>query len=390
MWICENCGQENSDLAVACRRCGQEKPTSAESGAGGKSPIRASARPSLAVPVLLSILLIVGVGLAWLKEEGTQLTGGGESVAAAQAEEGPSASEEEDPFLLARETAQAYGRKRVLAAGSQFTVGIRPDGNCEVTGRYYPDLSGWTDLIALSANLDTVAGLRADGTVLCSDARIDVSAWRNVVQIEYCAESHESNRHLVGLSASGTVLFAGTNYYGEGLVSEWRDMVDVAAGSKHTVGLRSDGTVEAVGSNACGQCEVSGWRQIVDVAASRYATYGLTADGRILVAGQYEDRNGPFVLPVPQWEDVVAILAGNDIGNGKDYVVGIRRDGTLVSNRTDYLTAAELNAFADVQSAAVSSWGYVVCTDSRGKVREAGWDVDGTRDTRDWPRLLVR
>ena len=70
--------------------------------------------------------------------------------------------------------------------------------------------------------------------------------------------------------------------------------------------------------------------------------------------------------------------------------VGIRRDGTLVSNRTDYLTAAELNAFADVQSAAVSSWGYVVCTDSRGKVREAGWDVDGTRDTRDWPRLLVR
>ena len=52
--------------------------------------------------------------------------------------------------------------------------------------------------------------------------------------------------------------------------------------------------------------------------------------------------------------------------------------------------SAELNAFADVQSAAVSSWGYVVCTDSRGKVREAGWDVDGTRDTRDWPRLLVR
>ncbi|PFN54858.1 chromosome condensation regulator, partial [Bacillus thuringiensis] len=45
-------------------------------------------------------------------------------------------------------------------------------------------------------------------------------------------------------------------------VSDWRDIVAIAAGCAHTVGLKSDGTVIAVGNNEFGQCDVGSWRDI--------------------------------------------------------------------------------------------------------------------------------
>ena len=51
----------------------------------------------------------------------------------------------------------------------------------------------------------------------------------------------------------------GWNEYGQCNVSDWCDIVAVAAGCAHTVGLKSDGTVVAVGDNEYGQCDVSGW-----------------------------------------------------------------------------------------------------------------------------------
>ena len=55
---------------------------------------------------------------------------------------------------------------------------------------------------------------------------------------------------------------AGWNKYGQCNVSDWRDIVAIAAGCAHTVGLKLDGTVVAVGDNEYGQCDVSGWSGI--------------------------------------------------------------------------------------------------------------------------------
>ena len=68
------------------------------------------------------------------------------------------------------------------------------------------------------------------------------------------------DHHTVGLKADGTVVAAGSNYYGKCNVSGWTDIVAISAGSYHTVGLRADGTVVAVGYNGGGQCNVFGWR----------------------------------------------------------------------------------------------------------------------------------
>lgn len=290
--------------------------------------------------------------------------------------------------------AEEYGRKKVVAAGDHFAVGIKPDGSCIAAGNPKPYVSSWTGMCSLSACGDTVAGLRSDGTVVCSDPTLNVRNWKDIVQIDYFEGLWGEDHHIVGLTSSGKVVAEGTNRYGECDVSGWEDIVDVAAGATHTVGLRSDGTVVACGNNEYGQCNVSDWVGIVDVAAARYAVYGLTSDGHILVTGQkplYEGGLVDAVLEVPTpevsgWDNIVAILASCEGGDGCDYVVGIREDGTIVTNRSTwaYLDDGDIESFQDVRCIDVASWGYTICVDSYGKVRAVGWDVDGTRIVDTW------
>ena len=42
-------------------------------------------------------------------------------------------------------------------------------------------------------------------------------------------------------------------------MSQWRDIVAIAAGAAHTVGLCADGGIVATGSNRHGQLEVDAW-----------------------------------------------------------------------------------------------------------------------------------
>ncbi|MET7918281.1 RCC1 domain-containing protein [Streptomyces avermitilis] len=61
------------------------------------------------------------------------------------------------------------------------------------------------------------------------------------------------------VTASGRVLAAGDNSYGQCEVGDWHDIVAVSAGSTHTLGLRANGTVVTAGNNADRQCEVDDW-----------------------------------------------------------------------------------------------------------------------------------
>ena len=93
--------------------------------------------------------------------------------------------------------------------------------------------------------------------------------------------------------------------------------------------------------------------------------------------------------PTPEvsgWDNIVAILASCESGADCDYVVGIREDGTIVTNRSTwaYLDDGDIESFQDVRCIDVASWGYTICVDSYGKVRAVGWDVDGTRIVDTW------
>jgi hypothetical protein len=111
------------------------------------------------------------------------------------------------------------------------------------------------------------------------NGQCDVSNWTDIIQVA------AGRYHTVGLKADGTVVTVGYDNYGQCDVANWADIVQVTAGYFSTAGLESDGTVVAVGRNDYGQCNVSGWTDIVQVSAGWGYTVGLKADGTVLVAG---------------------------------------------------------------------------------------------------------
>ena len=212
-----------------------------------------------------------------------------------------------------------------VSAGSRHTVGLKSDGT--VVATKYPndgrcDVSGWTDIVAISAGEDHMVSLKSDGTVVAtrdSDTlnygQCNVNDWTDIVAISVAYS------HTVGLKADGTVVAVGSNLYCQRNVSGWTDIVAISAGYRNTVGLKADGTVVAVGYNDRGQCNVGSWTDIVAISAGEYHTVGLKEDGTVVAVGDNDDGQ----CNVGGWTDIVAISAGYR------HTVGLKSDGTVVA-----------------------------------------------------------
>ena len=155
------------------------------------------------------------------------------------------------------------------------------------------DVSGWSDIIAVSTNTEHTVGLKSDGTVVATKytqkrgyhGQSEVSWWSDVIAIA-AGESH-----TVGLQSDGSLVV--TKYpkeaiggdFGQREVYDWSNIVAIASGQKHTVGLKSNGTVVAIGENKNGQCNVDDWTDIVAIAAGGNHTIGLRSDGTLVATG---------------------------------------------------------------------------------------------------------
>jgi hypothetical protein len=123
-------------------------------------------------------------------------------------------------------------------------VGLKPDGTVVASGKNdmnQCNVSDWDDIVAIETVAYTV-GLEEDGTVVAVGNNEygqcdDVSGWSDIIAIS------ASSRHVVGLKADGTVVAVGDNDDGQCNVSDWTDIVDIEAGFFYTVGLKADGTV---------------------------------------------------------------------------------------------------------------------------------------------------
>ena len=255
---------------------------------------------------------------------------------------------------------QYSNRVTQIAAGIEYTVGLRNNGTVTDVGTYmtdYIDIDGWKGIIDISGGYYHVVGLRRDGTVVSTGdneyGQCNTSDWTEIAEITASANHTIGLRkngtlraigdnsfgqcnvrgwgdivsvaagelHTVGLREDGTVVAVGANEYGECDTDEWRDIVAVAAGFQHTVGLRRDGTVVSIGGNYCGQCNTHSWRNIVAIYASGDATIGVHKDGTVVAVG----RNDNGELDVSNWQNIV------DISMCGMYTAGLRRDGTVVT-----------------------------------------------------------
>jgi alpha-tubulin suppressor-like RCC1 family protein len=130
------------------------------------------------------------------------------------------------------------------------------------------------------------------------------------------------------------------------------DVVYAHAGFGHGLALRADGVVLAWGNNAAGQSGVDGngtatddqlvpvevagvSSAVVELAAGSQHSLALTVDGQVWAWGRNEfgnlglgaadDARHPVPVAVPGLTDVV------DIATGRDHVIAVRADGSVVS-----------------------------------------------------------
>ena len=228
------------------------------------------------------------------------------------------------------------GWKDVIAvsAGTNHTIGLCKNGTVISTSmKKGQELDGeikdWNDIIAISAAAGFSVGLRSNGTVVTTEylgdpkynvGQSDVASWRDIIYISASAIAS------VGLKTNGTVVIAGGTDQMRIDASEWKNIVAVSAGTDHIAGLRADGTVVATGSNQSGQCIVSEWRDIIAISAGTYHTVGVRADGSVIAteySGYPKENHGQ--CNVSTWRNIIAVSAG------RTHTVGLQADGTMVS-----------------------------------------------------------
>jgi len=293
---------------------------------------------------------------------------------------------------------------------SSHTVGLRADGTVVATGNNeygQCNVSGWRNIIAISADRDHTVGLRADGTVVAvgdrSAGRCNVGGWRgwrNIIAIaSLCG-------HTVGLRTDGTVIVAGsngdygwfkgigdlrdivaifTNYgtifglrvdgtvvslgdpsFGIRDVDGWRDIIAISIGNFHTVGLRADGTVVATDGGGYSKCDVDGWRDIVAISANGCYIVGLRADGTVV--GSYN---------VDGWRDIVAISGGDC------HLVGLRADGTVVATGDNECGQCNVDGWRDIVAIFTGNF-HTVGLRADGTVVATGYNGSGQCYVSDW------
>lgn len=219
----------------------------------------------------------------------------------------------------------------------------------------------------ISAEYDSVIGIRTDGTVVLTGELAydeDTSGWTNITEV-----SSEIG-HIVGLRADGTVVATGSSYYGEGDVGHWCDIVSVVTGFEYSVGLRSDGTVVATGNNEENQCNVSDWSDIIAISSDGHATYGLCVDGTVM-STQNSDR-------LSVWEDIVSISAGSW------YTMGLKADGTVVATGLN----EDVSKWKNIMDVAAGSW-HMVGLRADGTVVATGNNDHGQCNVSSWRNIVA-
>ncbi|HSW57360.1 MAG TPA: hypothetical protein VLH15_03080 [Dehalococcoidales bacterium] len=306
-----------------------------------------------------------------------------------------------------------YGQRNVsnwlgiiqVAAGSWHTVGLRWDGTVRATGYNVDgacDVGDWTDIVQVAAGNNHTVGLKQDGTVVAvgnnaksssgggsggegededfsalstpgsnNTGPCDVSDWNNIVQVA------AGSNHTLGIKDDGSVVAVGWNDQGQCEVGDWTQILQVSAGQYHTVGLKTGGTVVAVGANFAGECEVGDWSNIFHVAAGQWHTVGLKSDGSLIAVGDNWDGQ----CNVDGWSEIIQVAAGDE------HTVGVRADGRAMAVGSNDDGQCGVGAWKDILQVSAGLY-HTVGLKRDGTVVAVGENGDGQRNVGDWKDII--
>ena len=317
--------QECESLIAECKEKKRGLELAAQQAAARKKKITAAVVSAAAIIAAAAACLIIFVVIPDMKyNNAVSLMNAGKYDEAAELFNQINGYKDSSDKLaeIIAEPASIGAKNSAFISAEGHTVGLKRDGTVVAAGDNdygQCDVSGWNDIIAVSAGHYDTVGLKRDGTVVAVGdndyGQCDVSGWSDIIAVS------AGRLHTVGLKRDGTVVATGSNNFGQCDVSGWSDIIAVSAGEYHTVGLKRDGTVVAVGYNDDGRCDVSVWSDIIAVSAGGYHTVGLKKDGTVVAVGD----NDYGQCDVSGWRDIIAVSAGIN------HTVGLKKDGTVVA-----------------------------------------------------------
>jgi alpha-tubulin suppressor-like RCC1 family protein len=226
-----------------------------------------------------------------------------------------------------------------VAAGDQRSYALKVDGTVVAWGSGISFWSGWSNISAIAARNNRVAGVTNAGSVLVSGGP---PAPLGLTQVTKVAVGGD---HLLALRSDQTVVAWGNNLYGQATVpAGLSGVIAVAAGGNHSLALKSDGTVVAWGAGSAedpfgyGQSIVpAGLAGVIGIAAGQFHSLALKSDGTVVGWGV----TGGTVTPPPGSGVFQSIVAGTYDSAGivtpaPDVVVGQANRLVLPGMRHDF------------------------------------------------------
>ena len=164
--------------------------------------------------------------------------------------------------------------------------------------------------------------------------KFDVTNWTNIIKVAAGVD------YSYGLKNDGTVVAAGqyVSSWHNLEVTGWSNIVDIDAGRVHALGLRSNGTVAVVGptNEASTYLAVSGWTDIKKIYAGDTSSFGIKSDGTLVVARNSAD-SAQTGWNFSTWVGMKKVAISKTYGR---HVLGLKTDGTVVAtgNTSNYTT----------------------------------------------------
>ena len=238
-----------------------------------------------------------------------------------------------------------WSRVAAVAAGYNFTAGLRENGTVLVEGEYNGKETAerWENIAAIAGGGNHLFGLTMDGKILsAADVSGDDLSWQEWENIRAIAAGSDT---LAALTEDGRVLTV--ELMGQGWepaqISGWEDVTAITCNQSAVFGIRADGTV-ARADMWTGQTDgfdysgVDGFSDIIQLCASAGTVCGVTADGvpQVVDGWGYQSGNESVdrrnLLDMEGWSDLAGV-AGSGDGAG---IAGIKKDGTLVVTFANY------------------------------------------------------
>lgn len=278
--------------------------------------------------------------------------------------------EYKDSFVRARGMFQQLKNNIAISNFGRNVYALKEDGTLYYSekefrkGEKYPKgkkqnpVDKWKNIVELSGGSMQILGLQSDGKLSLTGInyiinRVTMLAekWTGVDSV-YAGNAE----YIVGLKKDGSVL---QGYWNESnkKITDWKDIISVAAGNVCAFGLKSDGTIVLfIGDEPFGMAkkdrekymDVSGWTNIVAIEAANNHIVGLKSDGTIIIAGPHAQtiqQNHKDELA--KFTDIVAISA--DIFSEDNYnVVGLKSDGTVISIGRNTTGQCDVSDWTDI------------------------------------------